>query len=203
MRRQDVNNMPESSRGADADTAVRERQQREPGGPPSQNVVSAISQFADDNLTLVRNISTGLAIAGVLVIARSIRLITKFQAASEIPARFIERNVSLRGKVHSITEKGLEVEHVPIYLPVLSPLLSKHKVVSTSFLLVRLAGVELTPEGRVWLQNNLAPAQTVWLKLISRQDDTLQCLVSQSRVRHPETPTKERNYQSSSDHLKR
>uniref|UniRef100_A0A8D3CY67 Chromosome 3 open reading frame 33 n=1 Tax=Scophthalmus maximus TaxID=52904 RepID=A0A8D3CY67_SCOMX len=66
--------MPESSRGADADTAVRERQQREPGGPPSQNVVSAISQFADDNLTLVRNISTGLAIAGVLVIARSIRL---------------------------------------------------------------------------------------------------------------------------------
>lgn len=54
MRRQDVNNMPESSRGADADTAVRERQQREPGGPPSQNVVSAISQFADDNLTLVR-----------------------------------------------------------------------------------------------------------------------------------------------------
>ncbi|AWO98852.1 putative protein C3orf33 -like isoform 2 [Scophthalmus maximus] len=181
MRRQDVNNMPESSRGADADTAVRERQQREPGGPPSQNVVSAISQFADDNLTLVRNISTGLAIAGVLVIARSIRLITKFQAASEIPARFIERNVSLRGKVHSITEKGLEVEHVPIYLPVLSPLLSKHKVVSTSFLLVRLAGVELTPEGRVWLQNNLAPAQTVWLKLISRQDDTLQCLVSQSR----------------------
>lgn len=53
--------------------------------------------------------------------------ITKFQAASEIPARFIERNVSLRGKVHSIAEKGLEVEHVPIYLPVLSPLLSKHK----------------------------------------------------------------------------
>uniref|UniRef100_A0A3Q0RIH2 TNase-like domain-containing protein n=1 Tax=Amphilophus citrinellus TaxID=61819 RepID=A0A3Q0RIH2_AMPCI len=86
-------------------------------------VVSLISQFADDNLTL--NISTGLAIAGVIVIARSIKLITKFQAAREIPARFIERNVSLRGKVHSVTEKGLEVEHVPIYLPVISPLLSK------------------------------------------------------------------------------
>lgn len=53
--------------------------------------------------------------------------ITKFQAASEIPARFIERNVSLRGKVHAITERGVEVEHVPIYLPVLSPLFSKHK----------------------------------------------------------------------------
>uniref|UniRef100_A0A8P4GEQ3 TNase-like domain-containing protein n=1 Tax=Dicentrarchus labrax TaxID=13489 RepID=A0A8P4GEQ3_DICLA len=97
-----------------------------------------------------------------------LRSLTKFQAASEIPARFIERNVSLRGKVHSVTERGVEVEHVPIHVPVLSPLLSKHK------------GVELTPEGRVWLQKNLAPAQTVWLKLISREDDTLHCLVSQS-----------------------
>lgn len=35
--------------------------------------------------------------------------------------------MSLRGKIHSIGEKGLEVEHVPIYLPVISTLLSKHK----------------------------------------------------------------------------
>uniref|UniRef100_A0A3B4GAT2 Uncharacterized protein n=1 Tax=Pundamilia nyererei TaxID=303518 RepID=A0A3B4GAT2_9CICH len=76
---------------------------------------------------LPQNISTGLAIAGVIVIARSIKLITKFQAACDIPTRFIERNVSLRGKVHSITEKGFKVEHVPIYLPVISPLLSKYK----------------------------------------------------------------------------
>uniref|UniRef100_A0A3B4ZDY0 TNase-like domain-containing protein n=1 Tax=Stegastes partitus TaxID=144197 RepID=A0A3B4ZDY0_9TELE len=118
-----------------------------------------------------QNISTGLAIAGVIVI------MTKFTAACEIPARFIERNVSLRGKVHSITERGLEVEHVPIYLPVLSPLLSKHKDASPSLLLVHLAGVELTPEGRVWLQQKLPPAQTVWLKLLSREDDVLHCLV--------------------------
>lgn len=52
---------------------------------------------------------------------------TKFQAASEIPARFIERNVSLRGKVHGITERGVEVEHLPIHLPVLSQLLTKSK----------------------------------------------------------------------------
>ncbi|XP_071352356.1 protein C3orf33 homolog isoform X2 [Trachinotus anak] len=181
MHRENVNNMPESFRETETEAAGRDRQQREHGNQPSDNVVSVISQFADDNLTLVRNISTGLAIAGVLVIARSIKLITKFQTASEIPARFIEKNVSLRGKVCSITEKGLEVEHIPIYLPVLSPLLLKHKDVSTSPLLVQLAGVELTPEGRVWLQKNLAPAQTVWLKLISRDNDILHCLVSQSR----------------------
>lgn len=50
-------------------------------------------------------------------------------------------------------------------------------------LVVRLAGVELTPEGEEWLQKNLAPAQTVWLKLISREEDTLHCLVRHSRVR--------------------
>ncbi|XP_071770159.1 protein C3orf33 homolog isoform X1 [Centroberyx gerrardi] len=148
---------------------------------PAHNIVSVISQFADDNLTFVRNISTGLAIVGVIVIARSIKLITKFEAVSEIPARFIERNVSLRGKVKTITEKGLEVEHVPIYLPVLSPLLSKQKGVCASWLAVRLAGVELTPEGRGWLEKNLAPAQIVWLKLISREENILHCLVSRSK----------------------
>ncbi|XP_034556964.1 protein C3orf33 homolog isoform X2 [Notolabrus celidotus] len=173
--------MPESSRETETEEAPKDRQQREQGGHSSHNIVSLISQFADDNLTLVRNISTGLAVAGVIVIARSIKLITKFQTVSEIPARFIERNVSLRGKVCSVTESVLQVEHVPIYLPVLSPLLSKHKGVHPSSMLVHLAGVELTPEGREWLQKNLTPAQTVWLKLISRENEALHCLVSQSK----------------------
>ncbi|KAM8768313.1 protein C3orf33 homolog isoform 2-T2 [Acanthopagrus schlegelii] len=173
--------MPERSSETETEAGSSDRQQRDHGTASSRNVVSLISQLADDNLTLVRNISTGLAVVGVVVIARSIRLITRFRAASEIPARFIERNVSLRGKVHSVTERGVEVEHVPIYLPVISPLLSKHKGALTSPMLVHLAGVELTPEGRVWLQKNLTPAQTVWLKLISREDDALHCLVSQSR----------------------
>ncbi|XP_064828821.1 uncharacterized protein LOC135545114 [Oncorhynchus masou masou] len=48
-------------------------------------------------------------------------------------------------------------------------------------LAVRLAGVELTPEGTVWLEQHLSPAQTVWLKLVSREEETLHCLVSVSR----------------------
>ncbi|KAL6116010.1 uncharacterized protein ACO6RY_00715 [Pungitius sinensis] len=172
--------MPESSGETETDKTLTGRQQRDQGHPSSHEIVSLISQFADDHLALVRNISTGLAVAGVIVIARSIKLVTKFQAVSEIPARFIERNISLRGRVHSITERGLEVEHVPIYLPIVSSLLSKDKGVGSSPMLVHLAGVELTPEGKVWLHKNLAPAQTVWLKLISREDDMLHCLVSQS-----------------------
>lgn len=50
-------------------------------------------------------------------------------------------------------------------------------------MLVHLAGVKVTPEGRAWLQQNLAPAQTVWLQLISREDGVLHCLVRRSRVR--------------------
>uniref|UniRef100_A0A672Z7N7 TNase-like domain-containing protein n=1 Tax=Sphaeramia orbicularis TaxID=375764 RepID=A0A672Z7N7_9TELE len=153
--------MPETVKETETEKGRGDRQQRHQGSQSSPNVVSLISQFADDNLTLVR--------------------ITKFQAASEIPARFIEKNVSLRGKVHSITDKGLEVEHIPIHLPVISPLLTKHSGVCSSPLLVHLVGVEMTPEGKEWLQKNLLPAQTVWLKLISREDDILHCLVSQSR----------------------
>lgn len=54
-------------------------------------------------------------------------------------------------------------------------------------MLVHLAGVEVTPEGRAWLQENLAPPQTVWLQLISREDGELHCLVRRSGVRRPAT----------------
>ncbi|KAM9452219.1 protein C3orf33 homolog isoform 3-T3 [Salvelinus alpinus] len=148
--------MPESRREAETD---------EKGEKPSKNIISVISQFADDNLTIIR--------------------ITRFGVASEIPARFIEKNVSLRGRVQTITEMGLEVEHIPIYIPVLSPLLAKGLLSSGGGrvypLAVRLAGVELTPEGRAWLEQHLSPAQTVWLKLVSREEETLHCLVSVSR----------------------
>ncbi|CAJ1065278.1 protein C3orf33 homolog [Xyrichtys novacula] len=70
-----------------------DRQQREQGNQTSHNIVSLISQLADDNLTLVRNLSTALAIAGVVVIARSIRLITKFRAASRGTSAFVGKFV--------------------------------------------------------------------------------------------------------------
>ncbi|XP_063060449.1 protein C3orf33 homolog isoform X2 [Engraulis encrasicolus] len=128
-----------------------------------KNLITVLSKFADDNLTIVR--------------------ITKFNAASEIPTRFIERNVSLHGRVCRLTEEGLEVEHIPIHIPVLSRLLVKCQTGATP-LQVRLAGVELTAEGRDWLRRQLEPAETpptVWLKLIRREGDTLHCLVSKGR----------------------
>lgn len=47
---------------------------------------------------------------------------TKFTTAMEIPVEFIEKNVKLRGRLHRISEQGLEIEHVPITLPIISSL---------------------------------------------------------------------------------
>ncbi|XP_077397351.1 protein C3orf33 homolog isoform X1 [Festucalex cinctus] len=173
--------MPESSRESQTEDGRRRMPQTQRQNTASYNIVSTISQLADDNLTLVRSISGGLAVTGVILIARSLKLITKFQSVSEIPTRFVENNISLRGKVHSVKEQSLQVEHVPIYLPLLSPLLAKQKGAPTSTLLVNLAGVDLTADGKIWLQRSIVPTQTVWLKLISRQDDTLHCLVAHSK----------------------
>ncbi|NP_001138268.1 protein C3orf33 homolog [Danio rerio] len=143
---------------------------------PSKNFVALLSNFADDHLTVVRSISTCIGLAGLLIVARSIRLMTKFGSGTDIPARFIERNIIIRGRLRNITEKGLEVEHIPISVPLLSRLLAKRQ--TEALLDVRLAGVELTSEGHHWIGQQLRPAETVWLRLIARQNETLHCLVS-------------------------
>ncbi|XP_043926441.1 protein C3orf33 homolog isoform X2 [Protopterus annectens] len=121
------------------------------------------------------NISVGLALAGVILLARSIKLTSKFCSALEIPVEFIEKNVKLRGRVNNITEKGLEVEHIPIHLPLISAL--HRKTPSHGDLLIRLAGVEPTADGRLWLKEKLKPSQMIWFRLIRREHSALDCLI--------------------------
>ncbi|XP_053246319.1 protein C3orf33 homolog isoform X2 [Podarcis raffonei] len=155
------------------------------GGEPA-NYVSRLSAWADEHLTLVRNISTGMAIAGVILLAKSVKLnylmryialekTTKFTTAMEIPVEFIEKNVKLRGRLHRISERGLEIEHVPITVPIISSLQRRWN--SDGLLLIRLAGVELTPDGTVWLKEEVKPPQMMWFQLLGRKDSALDCLV--------------------------
>ncbi|KAM6414193.1 protein C3orf33 homolog [Rhynochetos jubatus] len=137
--------------------------------------LARLSEWADAHLSLLRNLSTGMAVAGVLVLARSVRMTTKFASAFDIPVKFIEKNVKLRGRLHHVTEKGLEVEHIPISIPFLASLQRKWQ--SKGLLLVRLAGVELAPSGMAWLQQELKPKQTLWFQLLGREDLALECLV--------------------------
>nr|XP_020637603.1 protein C3orf33 homolog isoform X3 [Pogona vitticeps] len=121
------------------------------------------------------NISTGMAVAGVILLARSVKLTTKFTNALEIPLEFVEKNVKLRGRLQRVTEQGLEIEHVPITLPVISSL--QRRWHSDGLLLVRLAGVELTPDGTRWLKEEVKPSQMMWFQILGRKDSVLHCLV--------------------------
>lgn len=38
---------------------------------------------------------------------------------------FVKKNVKLRGQLHHVTEKGLEVEHIPISVPFLTAIQRK------------------------------------------------------------------------------
>ncbi|OXB63141.1 hypothetical protein ASZ78_000373, partial [Callipepla squamata] len=99
----------------------------------------------------------------------------KFTNASDIPAGFVEKNVKLRGKVHHVTERGLEVEHIPIRVPFVTSIQRKWQ--AEGLLLVRLAGVELAPQGMEWLRRELKPSQVIWFQLLGREHSALECLV--------------------------
>ncbi|KAG8581024.1 hypothetical protein GDO81_007521 [Engystomops pustulosus] len=144
-------------------------------GEAADNVISKASRLLDSHLYLVRNISTGLALAGIFLCARSIRLVTKFTHAKDIPEQFIKRNVKLRGKVVCVSEETIEIDHIPISLPVLRSIQRRWQ--GQGSLPVRLAGVELTQNGKIWLQNNLEPSQTLWFQLLNREDAMLDCFV--------------------------
>ncbi|XP_036902578.1 protein C3orf33 homolog [Sturnira hondurensis] len=143
------------------------------------NVVARMSQWADDHLRLVRNFSTIMAAAGIMLLLRSVRLTSKFTSSSDIPVEFIRKNVKLRGRLHRITEDGLEIEHIPITLPIISSWRKEPRGV----LLVRLAGVALTDAGKVWLQKELNPSQPLWFQLLGKENSTLFCylLVNKGR----------------------
>ncbi|NXB33050.1 CC033 protein, partial [Eulacestoma nigropectus] len=117
----------------------------------------------------------GAAVAGVLLLARSLRVTTKFTSPLDIPVEFVEKNVKLRGKLHHITEKGLEVEHIPISIPFITAIQRKWQL--EGLLLIRLAGVELAPGGTAWLQRELLPKQPLWFQLLGRDSSALECLV--------------------------
>ncbi|XP_039613391.1 protein C3orf33 homolog isoform X3 [Polypterus senegalus] len=173
----------------------------EKDGENGGNIVSKVSNFLDRHLFVLRNISIGIALTGIVVIARSIRLTTKFYSTLDIPKSFIQQNVKLRGKVHHVTDQGLAVEHLPITIPFISSILRKRQ--QDALLTVKLAGVELTEDGKAWLKQNLAPAQVVWFRLLGKENSAVDCLVlanlvsQQNKIVHCESPRRDRAILSS------
>nr|XP_003476618.2 protein C3orf33 homolog [Cavia porcellus] len=114
-----------------------------------------------------------MAIAGIMLFLRSVRLTSKFTRSADIPAEFIRKNVKLRGRLHRITENGFEIEHIPITLPIIS----SWRKEPYGVLLVKLAGVELTESGKIWLQKELKVSQQVWFQLLGKENSTLFCYI--------------------------
>ncbi|XP_029472418.1 protein C3orf33 homolog isoform X3 [Rhinatrema bivittatum] len=127
----------------------------------SPNLAARLSEFVDAHLQLIRT--------------------TKFKRAADIPEEFIGKNVKLRGRLLHVTEEGLEVEHVPISLPFISSW--QRRLQSNGSLLIRLAGVELTQNGRLWLREWLKPSEMLWFQLLRRDESALDCFVLLNRGR--------------------
>ncbi|XP_072897170.1 protein C3orf33 homolog isoform X3 [Hemitrygon akajei] len=137
--------------------------------------LSKAVEFVDEHVRVVRTISTGLAVVGIVILARSVRLTTKFTNALEIPNKFIEKNIKLRGRIHHVTENGLEVEHIPISLPFISSLQKKWQ--QDGLLMIRLAGLQMTDEGRAWLSEQVKDPHVIWFQLLRRENSFMDCNV--------------------------
>lgn len=105
---------------------------------------------------------------------------TKFISSSDIPVEFIRKNVKLRGRLHRLTENGLEVEHIPITLPILSSWRKEPQ----GTLLIKLAGVQLSESGKVWLQEELKPSQELWFQLLGKENSALFCYLLVKKGRY-------------------
>ncbi|XP_074655890.1 protein C3orf33 homolog isoform X2 [Tubulanus polymorphus] len=119
----------------------------------------------------------GVGVVGVVVIVKNVYMFNQFAHATEIPARFIQRNVRLRGTVHSISADGiLQVKHIPIAT---LKWLKYFKPAKTGLLPVKLAAVNLTESAYPWIHDTLT-SKHIWFRLIHRPDsaETVHCIVT-------------------------
>lgn len=136
-------------------------------GDKDNNILHTLTDLLDRYPRILQVFVTSSAVAGVLVIGRSVRLVTKFHRADTIPKEFIRKGVKLRGKVHGVKNGTILVEHLPI-LPIprwsLRDSFQKEK---NGFLRLFPAGVIMQHEGSKFLQKTLSDHPNVWFQLLS------------------------------------
>uniref|UniRef100_UPI00358EEC0A protein C3orf33 homolog isoform X2 n=1 Tax=Myxine glutinosa TaxID=7769 RepID=UPI00358EEC0A len=142
------------------------------------DVMERVTGYLDKHPGLLKNVSAGLAFTGLVFIGRGVRMLSWFRHATDVPAGFVRGGVRLRGRVCSASEGNLILEHLPI--------ISFRKRTGQltngeEGLHVRLAGVDLTHDGKVWLESQLHPGDLVWFRLYERQGETLHCSVTRPK----------------------
>ncbi|ELU09889.1 hypothetical protein CAPTEDRAFT_207678 [Capitella teleta] len=143
-----------------------------------QQPLKFLHKWIDDNLRVVRYSSYGLAVIGIVILARNVRLTAKFGQISEIPDHFIAKHVTLQGKVQHIDPTGvLMVDHSPLYRPKLL-----HSTTSaSSWLPIQIASVDIHESGLEWLQNNVC-GKHIWFQLLAvNSQQCAECRVSMKK----------------------
>ncbi|KAL4221617.1 hypothetical protein ACF0H5_019874 [Mactra antiquata] len=131
----------------------------------SINILGATQSFIDSHIQLVRNGIYIFAGVGLVIAVRGLYLSKVFTRVEDIPASFIKKKVRLQGKVKKINDEDvLWIEHVPVIrLP--QPFTRQNK--PKELLPVHLACIDLSPDGRLWLKDNILQ-QIVWFHLLHR-----------------------------------
>ncbi|XP_071145248.1 protein C3orf33 homolog [Mytilus edulis] len=123
--------------------------------------------FIDQNPRAIRNSFYIVGGAGIALLLKSIHVGTFFRHGKDIPKRFISKGVKLQGRVKEIDLDGIVyVQHIPI-LDLRLPWLKKPR---TELLPMTLAFVDLTPNCKKWLEQNLLDTH-IWFKVFRREKD--------------------------------
>ncbi|KAJ9578856.1 hypothetical protein L9F63_004915 [Diploptera punctata] len=123
----------------------------------------------------------GVAFLGLAVALRSVRPFKKFITPNEIPASFIEKHITLNGKVVRIeTSLGsssplLLVDHQPI-------LASKWRQTTNKCLPVQVSSVDVLNNGVSWLQHIVAGSH-IKFTLLKVDPHCVSCIVSSAVTR--------------------
>lgn len=127
------------------------------------NVLDSLQVFVDSNIRVIQNTLYVIGGVGLVIAARSIYMTTVFTSIQEIPEAFISKQVKLRGKVIQVCDNGLlKIEHIPIMR-----LRVPFKAEKKGNLQVHLACIDVSPQGKLWLEANCSH-KVVWFQLLHR-----------------------------------
>ncbi|XP_014789377.1 protein C3orf33 [Octopus bimaculoides] len=130
-----------------------------------------IHNFIDSHITEIRTGIYCIGTFGVFLCLRSLRPFSKFSKVEEVPLKFIQKNVTLQGRVKKIEEKGkLLIDHEPIVR------LLWHQ--DKPCLPIRLAFLSISPQSRLWLLKNVLDKH-IWFQpvRISNGGLSIDCIV--------------------------
>lgn len=127
-----------------------------------------IHNFIDSKVRYLQYIPYSIGLAGLYVISKRLKVTSKFFSANQVPVDFINKKVSLRGKVLQVKpDATLVVDHYPIL---------RHRWLNSKegALNVKLYGIAESSKTEEHVYNFIKSlsAQEVWFKLWEKSSET-------------------------------